>query len=430
MSRWPAGANRDRRGRTPGFGEGGPGQFEEGLIVARERVRGEGLKGCFGLALPPAQDQPSQRESGTKQSTGKMFCIIPIIALRAPAGDAQLCRGATLGAWRGIRSNTAAEVARLARTQNYARPIVIGLLVVARAAASYVDRGAVVEGTGAVPDLAQHAVLRDGAGRAATLLAFAVLWTAPCARPQIRRDVGWANISLRAHLDAGPAAARLPDCGGVDRYVDRGALRRIPRAAGGGERLARRGIRQPLSFYLFDLPFYSLVRGYVLALVIFSILVYWVAARGWQLRYRFPELRERGELDPAFSGSRADWNRASCAAPRVVLLLALAVRFFLARYEMVYNDHGTFLVGVDYVDQNFGLPLQWLVISLPGGGGVRLAGRWKLAAVDGARAGDSLRGAARGVARCTSGPTRFRSSGPTSRRTSMRRAARTGWSSA
>ena len=27
-------------------------------------------------------------------------------------------------------------------------------------------------------------------------------------------------------------------------------------------------------------------------------MIYWVAARGWQLRYRLPELRESGELDP------------------------------------------------------------------------------------------------------------------------------------
>ena len=29
---------------------------------------------------------------------------------------------------------------------------------------------------------------------------------------------------------------------------------------------------------------------------------------------------------------------------------------------MVYNEHGTFLVGIDYVDEHIGLPLQWLVI--------------------------------------------------------------------
>jgi uncharacterized protein len=52
------------------------------------------------------------------------------------------------------------------------------------------------------------------------------------------------------------------------------------------------------------------------------------------------------------------------------------LRFFLGRYETVWNDHG-FMVGVDYVVT---LPLQWLVISayLVAAGFVT-AGRWKLA---------------------------------------------------
>ena len=43
---------------------------------------------------------------------------------------------------------------------------------------------------------------------------------------------------------------------------------------------------------------------------------------------------------PRSFGWKAGWNRASCAAPLVLFLLALALRFFLARYEMVYNEHG------------------------------------------------------------------------------------------
>ena len=65
----------------------------------------------------------------------------------------------------------------------------------------------------------------------------------------------------------------------------------------------------------------------------------------------------------------------------MVLLLALAVRFFLGRYEMVYNEHGTFLVGVDYVDLNIGLPLQWLLIVACLAAAVLVwMGRWILAA--------------------------------------------------
>ncbi len=54
-----------------------------------------------------------------------------------------------------------------------------------------------------------------------------------------------------------------------------------------------------------------------------------------------------------------------------VFLLALAVRFFLGRYGMLLNEHGSFMVGIDYVDQNVALPLQWVLIAacvLCGGG--------------------------------------------------------------
>jgi len=120
--------------------------------------------------------------------------------------------------------------------------------------------------------------------------------------------------------------------------------------------------QQPLSFYLFDLPFYNLLRGYVLGLVIVAILVYWIAARGWQLRYRMSELRSMQELDASFLKLEGGLESRFLRGAAVVLLLALACRFYLARYEMVYNEHSTFLVGVDWVDQNVGLPLQWLLI--------------------------------------------------------------------
>src|SRR5207253_3182383 len=53
-----------------------------------------------------------------------------------------------------------------------------------------------------------------------------------------------------------------------------------------------------LAFYLFDLPFYSDLRQYVLAVTVVCILVYWIAARIWQLRYRISEMREMREIDP------------------------------------------------------------------------------------------------------------------------------------
>ena len=50
------------------------------------------------------------------------------------------------------------------------------------------------------------------------------------------------------------------------------------------------------TFYLFDLPFWSDLRGFIFAVVILAILVYWLTARGWQLRFTLPEIT-RGPID-------------------------------------------------------------------------------------------------------------------------------------
>ena len=45
-----------------------------------------------------------------------------------------------------------------------------------------------------------------------------------------------------------------------------------------------------------------------------------------------------------------------------VFLVALACRFFLGRWEMVWNQH-RFMVGVDYTDDHYVLPLYWVMIA-------------------------------------------------------------------
>jgi uncharacterized membrane protein (UPF0182 family) len=130
------------------------------------------------------------------------------------------------------------------------------------------------------------------------------------------------------------------------------------------------------------LPFYLLVRSYLLAVVVVSILLYWIVARAWQLRAKLPQLREARDLDPNFFHLEGGLESRFLRGAAAVLLLALALRFFLGRYEMVYNEHGSFLVGIDYVDQNVGLPLQWLLILASVAAAVFVwLGRWKLAAV-------------------------------------------------
>jgi len=215
----------------------------------------------------------------------------------------------------------------------------------------------------------------------ATLVAFAVLWLTHA------RAVKFADTSLRDHK----LYARLSALGllvvsyliaasAIDTWtVVRFAGSRNLSAAASGWRDTV--FDKPLSFYLFDLPFYGMLRSYVLALVIVSILLYWLAARAWQLRYKLADMQQSREIDPAIFRLEGGLESRFLRGAAVFLLMALAVRFFLGRYEMVYNTHGTFLVGMDYVDLKIGLPLQWLlIVACFAASGLLLAGRWILAA--------------------------------------------------
>jgi uncharacterized membrane protein (UPF0182 family) len=215
---------------------------------------------------------------------------------------------------------------------------------------------------------------------AATLFAFVVLWMAHAravrfAGSSLREHRAYARISTVVLLFLGwMIAGSSIDTWTVVRFA---GSRGLPAAASAWHDSV---FNLPLSFYLFDLPFYILLRGYVLALAIVCILVYWVAARGWQLRFQLPQLRESRDLDPAIFRLEGGLESKFLRGAGVALLLAMALRFYLGRYEMMYNEHGSFLVGIDYVDQNIGLPLQWLLIVACIAAAVFVwMGRWLLA---------------------------------------------------
>ena len=216
---------------------------------------------------------------------------------------------------------------------------------------------------------------------AATLLAAAVLWTAharalkfAAAAPDRSRTYFWATTLGLLFLGYLLSAATI-DTWAVVRFA--GSRGMAPAA----DVFRDPVFGQPLPFYLFDLPFYSILRSYVLALAILAILVYWLAARAWQLRYRMAEFRDMQEIDPTLFRLEGGLESRFLRGAVVIFLLVLAFRYFLARYEMVYNEHGAFMVGIDWTDQRFGLPLQWLVIAACLLAAVFVAmGRWILAA--------------------------------------------------
>ncbi len=152
----------------------------------------------------------------------------------------------------------------------------------------------------------------------------------------------------------------------------------------GGHSLPGEGWRDPafgrgLPFYLFDLPFYSMLLRVVLGLCIVGGVVYYVTTRAWRMRGSLPDLsRELPIRLPEFGPlTSLEWK--SLRLLLGVFVLAFAVDLYLDRYALVYNDHG-FMVGVDWVNENVTIPLIWLsVIGCALGALLIWIGRWRIA---------------------------------------------------
>jgi uncharacterized membrane protein (UPF0182 family) len=215
---------------------------------------------------------------------------------------------------------------------------------------------------------------------AGALLAWGVLWMAHArgmrfAGERLRDHRTYARLAtLALALVALILAAATIDGWTIVRYL---GSRSLPAAAD----LWRDPVfGRPLSFYLFSLPFYSLIRSYILAVTLAAMVLYWAAARGWQLRTELPRWRDANEIDVSVLSLRGGLESTFLRTAAAIALIAFAVRFYLGRFEMVWNDHG-FMVGIDYVDSNVGLPLNWLLIAATVAAAVLVwFGRWVIAA--------------------------------------------------
>ncbi len=216
---------------------------------------------------------------------------------------------------------------------------------------------------------------------AATILGFIIFWIAHArglnhAGTGMRQNPLYAKLAtLGMFLVALVVALSAIDTWTVVRYF-------------GGTRGATAASWQdpvfsnPLTFYLFELPFYSDLLGLILAIAVIAAIIYWVTARGWQLRNSVPDWSEVREINLSQLGLGGALETRFLRGVGAVFLLALAVRFFLGRYSMLLDEHGSFMVGVDYVDQNIALPLQWVLIASCVLSAVALvAGKWRLAAI-------------------------------------------------
>ncbi len=219
----------------------------------------------------------------------------------------------------------------------------------------------------------------------AAVLFFAAFWTA--FKIGIRQDAGTSRPSLfkRAFVSriallvfvlvALIAANATVDSWTVVRYF--GGLR-LPTSHA---EFADPIFGLPLHFYFFGLPFYNLLLRVVLVGVILSLLIYGLTAHAEALSRRLPSFYPGTsfELDPVSFAGVFDSTFVRLAA--AILLLGLAIKFYFNRYTFLLQDHGAYLVGVDWVTDHVVLPLQWLMILAALAAAVLLIakrGRWAL----------------------------------------------------
>jgi len=119
---------------------------------------------------------------------------------------------------------------------------------------------------------------------AATLVAFVALWISHAralrfAGTRLREHRMYARIATLALLGlAFIVSSSSVETWTIVRYIGSRGL------ASGAPAGHDRVFGKPLSLYLFDLPVYSELRGYLLALTSLCALSYCLTARGWQLR--------------------------------------------------------------------------------------------------------------------------------------------------
>jgi len=217
---------------------------------------------------------------------------------------------------------------------------------------------------------------------AATLIAFIIFWIAHA------RALKHAGTGLREHrlyallstlailLIALMLSASTLDTWTVVRYFGGKDL------GGAAASWHDPVFNNPLSFYLFEIPFYSDLLGLVLGIVVLGSLMHWLAVRGWQIRATVGDWSRVQDINFSGLGLSAALESGFLRGMGAVFLLALAVRFYLGRYSMLLDQHGSFMTGIDYTDQNVALPLQWaLIASCVLAAVAVVAGKWRLALI-------------------------------------------------
>ena len=119
---------------------------------------------------------------------------------------------------------------------------------------------------------------------------------------------------------------------------------------------------KPLHFYFFSLPFYNTLLRVVLVGAVFTLIIYWLASNAENFSKRLPGMGSTLTFEFERISFGSLFGSSFVRLVTALFLLGLAVHYYLARYGMLLEDHGTYLMGVDWIADHLTLPLQWLMI--------------------------------------------------------------------
>lgn len=185
------------------------------------------------------------------------------------------------------------------------------------------------------------------------------------------RYPGYARISaLVLLLLAGVIAAVTVDAWAVARYLGSRDL---------GDSYRDPIFQKSLAFHFFEMPFYRLLLSFVSVAAVAGGVIYWLSSQAMGLIARARQMSPDGIDLSGLNFSRA-FDGGFVRFMGALFFLGLAVGFYLDRYDLLRNDHGL-LVGVDYVDEQFTIPLLWALVVASVVAAVLFLMKWRVVAV-------------------------------------------------
>ena len=233
--------------------------------------------------------------------------------------------------------------------------IVVVLLFFSRSICSLILDYAWWGELGQVPTWFRMSAYQFGPGLAAWIILFVVLWIAHA------RGMKYAGTRLAEYR----IYSRLATLGLAIlsliialTLVDGWTVARFFGGASAASGYSDPVFGRSLSFYFFELPFYSMLINFVTGCALTGGIVHYLTARGWQLKKDFPTFGRGTEIDLRDLRALGTLESTMFKSLVVVFLIAVAAEFWIGRFDYLFSDHGNLMSGVDYVQQNIELPMQ------------------------------------------------------------------------